>query len=296
MKSKEKTHLFPHLHLPESYVERVLPVVHQGNGFPVGIVVEGRLQENAVAVASHHDVDISCAGNETLVVDVDVRHLPAKMRKADDNIAAFLFAQLACCLVGCADGVEVGDSLVVFLKDESFKRRCYTEDANPHAFLREDGIGLDASLETGALDIVVGAKDGERGKREEALHVFFPAVELVVPYRSGIVAHSVHQAHFRFAVKEGVVEGALRVVAAVEEQQVLVDMLAQAVDECGAPYVAAQACLAVGLDAAVRVARLYKGKGDFFLLVQPYDDACCASQSEEQGIGNGLFHSVSLLR
>ena len=71
-----------------------------------------------------------------------------------------------------------------------------------------------------------------------------------------VVAHGVHQTYLGFALEKVVIERALGVVTAVEEEQVGIDMGAEAVDDGGTADITAGVGAGIGLDAAMGVGGL----------------------------------------
>ena len=250
----------------------VLAVVHEGDGIAVEVGVEDGGIEDAVGVAAEDEVDAARATDEAYVVGRLIG-LPAEVAEADDHVAVLGGAQGGDGLVCLGNGVEIGDAGIVLLGYQPGHGRADAEHADAQPLALDDGVGLHHIRQTGGAEVVVGAEGGEVGQREDALHVLLAVVELVVADDGGIVVHGVHEAYLRLALEEVVEERALRVVAAVEEQQVGIDVLAEAVDEGSTAHVSSFAALGVRLDATVGVGSLENEERDILRV----------ARSEQQG-------------
>jgi len=239
----------------------VLAVVHKGDGVAVEVgIADGGIEET-VGVAAEDEVDATGAGDELDIVD-EVVNLPAEVAEAYDDVATLATAQDGDDAVSLGNGVEVADAFAVLFSNEPFHGRSNAEDANANALALDDGVGDDNIAEASGADVVVAADGGEGGELEEAVHVLLAEVKLVVPDGGGIVVHGVHKADLRFATEKIVVEGALGVVAAVEEEKVGVNVGAETVYEGGTTDIAAGIGLGVGLDATVGVGGMEHKQGD----------------------------------
>ena len=233
----------------------VLAVVHEGDGVAVEIgVADGRI-EVAMGVATEDKVDAPRASDELHIVN-EVFNLPTEVAEADDDITTLTPTQDGYDTVGLSDGVEITDAFAVFFGNQSLERRADTEDSDTEALATNDGVGTDGILQAGGADIVVTADGGEGGHLEKAEHVVLTEVELVVADGGGVVAHGVHQTYLCLALEEVIIERTLGVVAAVEKEQVGIDMGAEAVDEGCTADIATGVGLGVRLNAAVGVGGL----------------------------------------
>lgn len=242
----------------------VLALVVEGYEAPVGIGQVLGVLEVGMGVAAQDDVDAARGLNDggVLVVAVAI----AKMGQADDELAVLLVAQEVSHLLGYDGGMGVADARTIDCRDEALQLGGQAEDAHAHAGALLDGVGTDEALAGGTGEVVVGADDGEAGHAEEAGHVVQSAVELVVADGAGIVAHEVHKLHLDLALEEAVVDGALREVAAVEQEHVGV-LGAELLDEADATDVAPlvgllglDVVLGDGLDAGMGVAGVDEGE------------------------------------
>lgn len=252
------------LELEHAHELGVLALMVEGNLAAVGVGQVFRVFEVGVAVAAQNDVDAPRAANDGRVLVVG--RAVAQMGEADDEVALLLVAQLIGHLLGHGRGVVVDDSLAVGTRNEALQLWGQTEDAHAHACAFLYNIRLHQALAHGAREVVVGADDGEAGHAEQAGHVLHAAVELVVAYGGGVVAHEVHQLNLHFTLKQAVVDAALREVATVQQQHVGM-LLTQFLDERHAAYVSPLVGLfgldvvgRYGLDARVCVAGVHQGQ------------------------------------
>ena len=142
-----------------------------------------------------------------------------QVREADDDVGALLLERGD--LLGRA-GIE----LFAVLAGEELQalnelgvglglglRRLETEEANLHAALFDDGVGVKDGLAVGAEHI--GAQNFELGGLHVLRQLGIAVVELVVADGGHVVAGGVHHGHRVGALVDADVDGALAVVAGV---------------------------------------------------------------------------------
>ncbi len=238
----------------------VLAVVHEGDGIAVEVGIADGSVEITVGVAPKDEVDATGAGNEFHIVD-EAFNLPAEVAEADDHIATFASAKDGNDAVGFGNGVEVKDAFAVLVGNKPFDGWADAKDTNADTLALDDGVGEDNVFQDGGADIVITTNGGEGGKLKEAEHVLLTKVELMIADGGSIVMHGIHKAYLGFSAEEVVVEGALGVVATVEEKQVGVNVCSETVDDSGPTNVASGVGLRVGLDAAVGIGGVEDEKG-----------------------------------
>ena len=209
-------------------------------------------------MSAEYEVKVASAGNQVLVVDAIAR-FPSQMRETHHHVAPLLLLEDGCYGVGCHDGVTILHVLAVGLGHQALQLGTYADEPDAHPVDLDDVIGAHESLHDGAREVIVGGHDGKLGHGEDAHHVVEAEVELVIAYGGHIVANDIHHHHLGCSLEEVVVERALREVATVD-QQCLGIVLAHLLHEGGSAHIAAQPRLAVGLDAAVCVARVEDGQ------------------------------------
>ena len=143
----------------------------------------------------------------------------AQVRQADDEVGALLLegfdllgragVQLAAVLAGqelqALDELRVGLGLGL--------RRLETEEADLHAALFDDGVGIKDGLAVGAEHI--GAQDLELGGLHVLRQLGIAVVELVIADGGHVVAGGVHHGHRVGALVDADIDGALTVVAGI---------------------------------------------------------------------------------
>ena len=175
--------------------------------------------DHAVGVAVDDEVDAlhvlgQVIGGVGLGAPVD-----AQMREADDEVCALLLergdlrgrAVIELTAVLAREELQALDQLRVGLGLRF--GRLETEEADLHAALFDDGVGIENGLAVGAEH--VGAQDLELGSLHVLRQLGIAVVELMVADGGHIVAGGVHHRHRVRALMDADVDGALTVVAGV---------------------------------------------------------------------------------
>ena len=127
------------------------------------------------------------------------------MGDADDDITLFFLLQYLCHFFCLGDRIEIFDATVVGFGYQTGEFRTQAEDANLQSLAFDNGIRLDDICQFGTGEIVIGADDRELRHLEDAHHIVYSEVELVVADGSGIIFHLVHQTYFHISLEERIV-------------------------------------------------------------------------------------------